>query len=127
MNCTHCNVIQTHNRDGAKSEILRCSHRQCPLFAKEISADDCAKCEFFAEPKKEPPPPPKRQRRALGDWVEDVLTKVGVTEDRYLEAKAFLTLRRKDEVTCRCRRRKLWLNKVEQDLRSFLTKKRQVG
>lgn len=119
MNCIHCNVIQAQDRDGTKSEIRRCAHRQCPLFAKTVTPEDCAACPFFAEPKVEPAPP-KRQRRALGDWVEDMLNKVGVTEDRYLTAKAFLTKRRKDEVKCRCRLRKMWLNKVEQDLRSFL-------
>jgi len=44
----------------------------------------------------------------LGDWTEQLLKSVGVTQDRYKAAKEFAGL----APTCSCDKRKEWLNKV---------------
>ena len=51
---------------------------------------------------------PLRKPMGLGDWTERVLQHVGVTEDRYKEAKELFGL----TPTCNCPKRKEWLNKV---------------
>ncbi len=44
----------------------------------------------------------------LGDWLENQLKKLGVTEERWGEAKAIVGL----DPSCNCASRKAWLNKV---------------
>lgn len=44
----------------------------------------------------------------LGDWTERMLKKIGVTEERWGEAKAIVGL----DPGCDCQTRKAWLNKV---------------
>ena len=44
----------------------------------------------------------------LGDWTEQLLAGIGVTQERYLAAKKFAGL----APTCDCDERKAWLNKV---------------
>ncbi len=50
----------------------------------------------------------QRQPEGLGDWVERQLKKIGVTEDRWGEAKAMVGL----DPSCGCATRRAWLNKV---------------
>lgn len=45
---------------------------------------------------------------ALGDYTERVLASIGVTKERYVEAKSLFGL----APTCNCPERKEWLNKV---------------
>lgn len=47
-------------------------------------------------------------RRGLGDYTEKVLKSIGITEDKYKEAKKLFGM----APTCGCRKRKEWLNKV---------------
>lgn len=46
--------------------------------------------------------------KGLGDRVESMLKSIGVTEDRYKQAKELFGL----PPTCNCSARKAWLNKV---------------
>lgn len=55
-------------------------------------------------PRQESPPPPEK----LGDWTERQLKRIGVTEDRYKEAKERFGL----DPNCACPQRKAWLNSV---------------
>ena len=47
-------------------------------------------------------------KRGLGDATEQVLKSLGITEDRWKEAKERFGL----APSCNCRKRKEWLNKV---------------
>lgn len=125
MECTLRNTIQVINKDGSQQTIFRCANRSCPAFTKDVTQVDCTECPFRAAPITEVAsevvaPKATPERRGLGDWVEKMLNRVGVTEDRYKTAKAFLLMKKKEEVSCRCPLRKRWLNKVEKDLRRFL-------
>ena len=44
----------------------------------------------------------------LGDWTEQGLKRIGITPERYVEAKRLFGLR----PTCGCEGRKEWLNRV---------------
>lgn len=52
--------------------------------------------------------PKAKPKLRLGDWVETQLRSLGITEDRYKEAKEKFGL----APTCNCPARKEWLNKV---------------
>lgn len=59
--------------------------------------------------------PPKRQcgiarhpEPGLGDYTERLLSSIGVTQERYVEAKAMFGL----AASCDCAARKEWLNRV---------------
>ena len=49
--------------------------------------------------------PPKSH--LLGDWVEDSLAEVGITQEKYLQFKGRLGIM----PDCRCDERKEWLNR----------------
>ena len=49
-----------------------------------------------------------RKSRGLGDWTERQFKKVGITQDRYKEAKEKFGL----SPTCSCPERIAWLNRV---------------
>lgn len=49
----------------------------------------------------------------LGDWTESMLASVGVTPERYVEAKRLFGL----SPSCNCAQRKAWLNAVSEWLR----------
>ena len=48
------------------------------------------------------------ESKGLGDWAEEALAKLGITEERYVEIKKACGLPPK----CGCSKRKRWLNKV---------------
>jgi len=50
----------------------------------------------------------RKAKEGLGDWMERNLKKIGVTENRYQEAKAMMGLKK----SCNCSARKKWLNDV---------------
>lgn len=50
----------------------------------------------------------KREPKKLGDTLESLLSGIGVTKERYIEAKALFGL----PPNCACEARKQWLNKV---------------
>jgi hypothetical protein len=52
----------------------------------------------------------------LGDRAEQILTKFGITEERYVEAKAWILGKLPEEVRCGCAARKEWLNKIGSEL-----------
>ncbi len=94
-------------KDGACSQ---CGHkmtaslrgRQCPAAAKERGR----------------PVPPivkstkprgcKEKKPGLGDFTESLLQRIGVTKERYIEAKKMFG----GAPTCNCEKRKAWLNRV---------------
>jgi hypothetical protein len=52
--------------------------------------------------------PVQEQHEGLGDWTEQMLKQIGVTPERWGEAKALVGL----DPSCNCATRKAWLNKV---------------
>ena len=54
------------------------------------------------------PLPKPNERPKLGDWTEQQLKRIGVTQERYVEAKKRFGL----APSCNCASRKAWLNKV---------------
>ncbi len=53
-------------------------------------------------------PATRPRRTGLGDWTERMLSKAGVTQERYAAAKEMFGM----APTCNCAKRKEWLNKV---------------
>lgn len=53
----------------------------------------------------------------LGDRAERLLQTFGVTQERYVEAKAWLLGKMPEEVTCNCPERIEWLNRIGADIK----------
>lgn len=75
--------------------------RQCPAAAKERGRT----VAFVADAVEIKP---ARKKPGLGDITESLLQKIGVTKERYIEAKKMFG----GAPTCNCEKRKAWLNKV---------------
>lgn len=60
---------------------------------------------------------PAKDRPGLGDRAEQLLTTFGITQERYIEAKAWLLGKMPEEVTCNCPERRDWLNRVGSEIR----------
>ena len=54
----------------------------------------------------------KRRELKLGDVAEKLLNHLGITQERYIETKAWLLGLPASEVSCGCPDRKDWLNKL---------------
>lgn len=52
----------------------------------------------------------KKKREGWGDRTERLLSRVGVTQERYIAAKELFGL----APTCNCKARKEWLNKISE-------------
>lgn len=95
------------DQDGACSQ---CGHkmtpglrgRQCPAAAQERGRPEPPIVQSV-KPRK-----CKENKPGLGDLTERWLTKIGVTKERYIEAKQMFGL----APTCNCEKRKEWLNSV---------------
>ena len=85
-------------------EFYRREARSLPGLAEP---DEVAECmELHPHPADSPQAPPPAP--GLGDRLESLLTRVGLTKDRYREIKGELGL----PPTCDCDKRQEWLNKV---------------
>ena len=67
----------------------------------------CVRCGYRL-PRTIKKTPKRRCQAGLGDRVETVLERFGITESRYKEAKRLFGLMPE----CNCQKRKKWLNKV---------------
>lgn len=95
MVCKNCGrTIPIKNPDFIP-EMYRAKCKQESVRVKSKKPRDKTRTEPNSKPK-------------LGDTVENMLKSVGVTEDRYKEAKSLFGL----PPTCGCSKRKEWLNKV---------------
>lgn len=78
-------------------------------FSSSTKGSQCLNCQY--ELKRDYDKPPTRQCRSaagLGDYTEYVLSALGITKERYAEAKEMFGF----APTCDCDGRQEWLNKV---------------